>query len=470
MVKTLNYSSKKGSLSSSQRRGVITLLEKKGKDPAKIKNWRPVALLNTDFKIFTKTLARRLEKFIPFVIHSDQSGFVKGRYNGESIRFVEDLILKLDHENIEGIVLQLDFEKAFDSIEWKFMFDVLKKVNLGDQFISYVRCCYTDIYSCINNNGFATNWFQLGRGVRQGCPLSCLLFILCVEIMSKQIRNNKNIKGIFINGVEHKIKQFADDCTCTVKDVPSVYSLIESIKGFSLCSGLKLNAEKSLILCLGPWKNRSIKIGDKIEPSTLQLLGVEIGRDNRVKDKLNFEDRLVKIRNCLQQYSHRKMSICGRNLIAKTMGISKIIHTMSIMDTNISFLSRLQMEINRFIWSYKPAKVKHTVMIGGIKQNGLNSVDIKIKNKTLRLPWIYRIINGSGWNDIIQEYLAPMGGLLLLLRCNYDTKFLNFIPKFHRNILEYAKEMLRVDDVHLGIWNNKNVLIDGKSIFLENVV
>ena len=168
-----------------------------------------MALLNTDYKIFTKTLARRLEKFIPFVIHSDQSGFVKGRYIGESIRFVEDLILKFDYENIEGIVLQLDFEKAFDSIEWKFMFDVLKKVNLGDQFISYVRCCYTDIYSCINNNGFATNWFQLGGGVRQGCPLSCLFFILCVEIMSNQIRNNKNIKGIFINGVAHKIKQFA---------------------------------------------------------------------------------------------------------------------------------------------------------------------------------------------------------------------------------------------------------------------
>ena len=105
-------------------------------------------------------------------------------------------------------------------------------------------------------------------------------------------------------------------------------------------------------------------------------------------------------------------------------------------------------------------------MIGGIKQNGLNSVDIKIKNKALRLPWIYRIINGSGWNDIIHEYLAPMGGLLLLLRCNYVTKFLNFIPKFYSNILEYVKKkMFRADDAHLVIWNNKNVLVDGKSIF-----
>ena len=299
-----------------------------------------MALLNTDYKIFTKALAGRLEKHIPSVIHSDQSGFIKGRYIGESVRFIEDLILKFDYENKEGIILQLDFEKAFDSIEWEFMFEVLRKVNLGDQFISYVKCCYTDIYSCINNNGFTTKWFELGRGVRQGCPLSCLLFILCVEIMSNQIRNNRNIKGIFINGVEHKIKQFADDCTCMVKDVPSIYSLIESIKGFSLCSGLKLNAEKSLILFLGPWRNRSIKLGNmKIEKSTLQLLGVEIGRDERIKDKKNFSDRLLNIRKCLQLYSNRNMSICGRNLVAKKMGISKIIHTLSITDTDNSFIN-----------------------------------------------------------------------------------------------------------------------------------
>ena len=178
LVDSLNFSLTKGRLSLSQRRGVITLLEKRGKDPNKIKNWRPVTLLNTDYKILTKTLSRRLENFIPELIHTDQSGFVKGRFIGEPIRFVEDLIEKFDRENLEGIIMQLDFEKAFDSIEWNYMFQVLKKMNIGENFIKFVKSCYTDIYSCINNNGFTTNWFKLGRGVRQGCPLSCVLFIL----------------------------------------------------------------------------------------------------------------------------------------------------------------------------------------------------------------------------------------------------------------------------------------------------
>ena len=185
LVTSLNYCLDKNMLSLSQRRGVITLLEKKGKDPQQIKNWRPVTLLNTDYKILTKSLSRRIEKFIPEVIHTDQSGFVRDRFIGEPIRFVEDLIEKFDREDKPGIVMQLDFEKAFDSMEWNFLFEMLKKLNLGETFIRFVRCCYKDIYSCINNNGFTTNWFKLGRGVRQGCPpLVYFIYFMC--------RNNGN--------------------------------------------------------------------------------------------------------------------------------------------------------------------------------------------------------------------------------------------------------------------------------------
>ena len=103
-------------------------------------------------------------------------------------------------------------------------------MNIGEQFINFVKCCYTDIYSCINNNGFTTNWFKLGRGVRLGCPLSCLLFILCVAIMVNQIRSNSHIKGLKIGKNEHKLKQFADDCSCFIRNIESIHTLIETMK------------------------------------------------------------------------------------------------------------------------------------------------------------------------------------------------------------------------------------------------
>ena len=127
LVESLNFAKNKGVLSISQRRAVISLLHKKGKPEKHIKNWRPISLLNNDYKIMTKTLAKRLEKVVSTIVHSNQSGFVKGRFIGEGIRFMDDIIDYADKHNIHGLALQLDFEKAFDSVEWKFLITVLNK-------------------------------------------------------------------------------------------------------------------------------------------------------------------------------------------------------------------------------------------------------------------------------------------------------------------------------------------------------
>ena len=379
------------------------------------------------------------------------------------------MIEKFDREEKTGVVMQLDFEKAFDSIEWKFMFEVLERFNLGKTFVKFVRCCYSDIYSCVNNNGYTTNWFKLGRGVRQGCPLSCILFILCVEIMGTRIRKNIDIKGIKIGNVEQKLKQFADDCSCFLKNIESIYTLIDCIKGFSLQSGLKLNSEKSILFFLGPWKNKDANIFNmRIERSTLNMLGVEIGRSKDIKRQKKFEIKIPKLINQLYIHSQRDLSLCGKILLTKTFGISKFIHPLAITDSSKLVLDKIQTEINKFIWSYKPPKVKHTVITGSTWQSGLGSIDVKSKYKALKMPWIHRIIQGKGWNDIILEYFEPMGGIEFLLRCNYDTDYLEWIPKFYKEMLDYFKSIRYVYDGENIIWNNKYITVDRKSIFWKD--
>ena len=164
LVETLNYSKEQGELSISQRRGAITLLHKKGKAEENIKNWRPVSLLNNDYKIMTKVLAKRMEKVIPKLIHENQSGFVKGRFIGEGIRFIDDLIEYSDKYNKPGLILLLDFEKAFDTVEWKFLLKALNKFGFGENFIKWVELCYTNIMSVVGNSGFYTKWFIIYRG------------------------------------------------------------------------------------------------------------------------------------------------------------------------------------------------------------------------------------------------------------------------------------------------------------------
>jgi len=115
LVDSLNYASEIGELSISQKRGTITLIPKKDKNKVLLNNWRPISLLNTDYKIVTKAIAARIAKVLPSLIHGDQTGYIKGRFVGQNVRLIVDIIKCTDSLDISGIPLFLDFKKAFDS-------------------------------------------------------------------------------------------------------------------------------------------------------------------------------------------------------------------------------------------------------------------------------------------------------------------------------------------------------------------
>ena len=121
LLNALNGAYEKRCLSISQRRGLITLLPKKNKPANLLKNWRPITLLNCDYKIAAKSIANRIMKFLPNVINNDQTGFLKNGFIGQNIRLTERIINHTDMEQIPGLLLFVDFEKVFDSIEWSFI-------------------------------------------------------------------------------------------------------------------------------------------------------------------------------------------------------------------------------------------------------------------------------------------------------------------------------------------------------------
>ena len=213
LINSFNYSDEIGKLSISQRRGIIKLIPKKDADLNSIKNWRPLTLLNCDYKIATKAIASRIKMVLPKLVSNDQTGFIRDRFIGENIRLIDSVIKYTKAKIMPRLLLFLDFEKAFDTLEWPFIRKTFEHFGFGPSLLNWLKVFYCNSESCILNNGWASNFFELSRGVRQGCPLSPYLFILSVEVLANAIRQKKEIRGISVKNKEIKLSQYADDTT-----------------------------------------------------------------------------------------------------------------------------------------------------------------------------------------------------------------------------------------------------------------
>ena len=191
LINSFNYSYEIGKLSISQRRGIIKLIPKKDANLNSIKNWRPLTLLNCDYKIATKAIASRIKMVLPKLVSNDQTGFIRDRFIGENIRLIDSVIKYTKAKNMPGLLLFLDFEKAFDTLEWPFIRKTFEHFGFGPTLLNWLKVFYCNSESCILNNGWASNFFELSRGVRQGCPLSPYLFILSVEVLANAIRQKR---------------------------------------------------------------------------------------------------------------------------------------------------------------------------------------------------------------------------------------------------------------------------------------
>ena len=249
-----------------------------------MKNWRQLSPVNVDAKLASKTLAKRLEKVLPDVIHFNQNAFVEGRIIFYAIRTIDDVIEYARYKDIPGILVAINFEKAFDSLNLNFLLRVLHAFNFGPSFIPWIRVLYYKASSCVMNNGLTTGPFALSRGVRQGDPLSPYLFIIALETLAIKIRDD-GIKGIKIRDEPVKLSLFADDMTCFIKGSSSYTNLFVTLKTFGECSALKINNKKTEALALA--NSSSLWEGYSDMPNLCNPFknsGIYFGYDAKKKD------------------------------------------------------------------------------------------------------------------------------------------------------------------------------------------
>lgn len=191
-------------------RPVFSLLFKKDKDPLDCASYRPISLLNTDVKIFAKVLAHRLEDILPSVISPDQTGFIKGHNSFYNTRRLFNILYSTKHVGSECLT-SMDAEKAFDRVEWNYLFTTLGKFGFGLAFSSWIRVLYSCPSASVLTNSHSSEYFNLHCETRQGCPLSPLLFAITIEPLAIALCGNRGIQGIWRGGVENKVSLYADD-------------------------------------------------------------------------------------------------------------------------------------------------------------------------------------------------------------------------------------------------------------------
>ena len=482
-------------LSLTQRRAILSLLPKGTNiDLNYLSNWRPISLLCTDSKIYSRVLATRLESVLDKIIHPNQAGYMRGRSITDHLRLCDDIINYTNRESIPGILVSLDFRKAFDTISKASIIAALKAFGFGPCFIGYVQTILNGSQTCIKNGGWLSSFFDTRRGVRQGCSFSPLLFIITVEFLSIKIRGDKEILGIFAHSPHlsennFKCLSYADDMDLFLKNMSSLNKSLSITDDFKRVTGLGLNRIKCLGLGLGglvienpeteglTWLN---------EDDNIRLLGVFFNA--KIEASLieqNHQNKIREIREVLSYWARRNVSILGKGLVNKIHVLSKINNIIQPLSLPVSVLELIDQLMFSFLWSNDfsarrvTERVKRDILCLPVQEGGIDMISVCDQQTAMLIGWLQKrsLLNNKLHLAIINSFLRHVGGLEYIISCNaniFEFWGLNEIKSYYWATV--IKAWLRFDKSGFSnvtnlqnppLFNNTDLKFKNKTLYIK---
>ena len=399
VVRSLNEGFIKKQMSISQREGIIIGIPKGDKPREYLNNWRPITLLNVTYKIGSTCIANRLKSVLLNLINEDQTGFLPGRYIGDNIRLLYDTMEYLNTNNLPGLLVSIDFSKAFDSINWNYMHKVMKEFGFGEDICQWIEAFYCNLKSSVIVNGKASPQFNVEQGCRQGDPVSPYIFILCAEILAIKIRENQDIKGIKILDIESKISQFADDtCFLLEGEERSFTGIFKTLDDFGDFSGLKVNFDKTFNVWLGSRRNSNIRYmtnkNMKWNPLRFKILGLWFTNDLDSMTEINIKDKFNEVKKLFNTWTKRNITPLGRVAILKSLILSKLVFLwLTLPNPPDKLINELQKMCFDFVWNHKIDKIKRTIATHNIEKGGINIPDIQKYIIALKVAWVRKLLH-----------------------------------------------------------------------------
>ncbi|RVX20225.1 Transposon TX1 uncharacterized 149 kDa protein [Vitis vinifera] len=393
-----------------------------------LKDFRPISLVGSVYKLLAKVLANRLKTVMGEVISDSQHAFVHGRQILDAVLIANEALDSRLKDNIPGLLLKMDIEKAFDHVNWNFLMEVMSKMGFGHRWINWIKwCCSTTSFSILIN-GSPSGFFRSSRGLRQGDPLSPYLFLLAMEALSQLLshaRNGNFISGFRVGGrgseglvVSHLL--FADDTLifCDA-DADQLQYLSWTFMWFEAISGLKVNLNKTEAIPVGediPMETLAAVLGCKIGSLPTSYLGLPLGAPYKS----------IRVWDAVEERFRKRLSLWKRQYLSKGGRLTLLKSTLSSLPTYFLSLfvipkrvcARLEKIQRDFLWGggaleKKPHLVSWKVVCADKKKGGLGIRSLATFNKALLGKWLWRFANENEplWKQIIlSKYDLQEGG------------------------------------------------------------
>lgn len=376
----------------------------KSSTPSSMSDYRPIACCNVIYKCIAKLLAFRLQSVVASLVSTSQSAFVPGRFIGDNILLAQALFKDYHlHSGSPRCAFKIDIKKAFDTLNWSFLRNTLKKMRFPEIFIEWVMSCISGCMLSVKVNGSLEGFFKARSGLRQGDPMSLYLFVLSMEVLSSVLRRQTAMPGFKFHwatkdlAISHLV--FADDILMfCYGDSSSVESLLQGLNFFASCSGLIPNVHKSQ--CFFSSMNSDIVdhilsiSGFQQGSLPIKYLGLPL-----LSTRLNYRDcmpLIVRIKARIDSWSNKSLNHAGRFQLIQVVLFGMLNFWTSHLFLPKAVIKSLQSLFVKFLWggsssNSKMAKVAWSACCFPKREGGLGFRDISTWNKAGFLFHLWRI-------------------------------------------------------------------------------
>ncbi|GJZ58750.1 putative RNA-directed DNA polymerase, eukaryota, reverse transcriptase zinc-binding domain protein [Tanacetum coccineum] len=395
-------------------------------NPLYIKDFRPISLIGFQYKIVAKILANRLSKVIDSIISHEQSAFVSGRQILDGPLILSEVIDWYKKRKKKLLLFKVDFEKAFDSLSWRFLDHVMNQLGFSMVWRRWIKAGLMSSRASILINRSPTSKFSLKRGLRQGDPLSPFLFIIVIEGLNIALKDGLAVnmfRGVNIGSPGNRLSHlfYADDIIILSEwSQHDMDNIIHILNVFYLASGLKININKSNLYRVGvpSSKVKSMAVGTSCSPSFLPFsyLGLPIGSNmGRISSWNILIDRF---KAKLSGWKANMLSSGGRLTLIKLVLGSLGIYYLSIFKVPEGVIKILESLSASFFWGAsvdkkKLAWIKWSNTLASCDKGGLGVGSLKAFNHALLLKWRWRLLNHSPdlWVNVLKSIHGEEAGL-----------------------------------------------------------